>query len=341
MQCYQPNPLKLKATFLTRKAHMTEKPQPSEPCSLVHKLEEAAVATAVAVMQHRAGVRGGPASAWAAADVVPSVEAQAALQVSLPPTCLEQPCAEAHTTQKPKFNEQCTLAPKLEEAAVAAAALSQRRAGAGGGPAGTYAAAGAVPRVEAQAAPQASLLPTRLVQPCAEAPAWTVPVAPAALGPPAPPKPPRPLPPGATTLVVRNIPACFGQERLLQEWPADGSFNFLFLPCNAMESRSKGHAAINFLTYELALAFQRKWHGNYLLETGHTQHLDVAASVVQGARDNLEAFLRKDVKMDECGNVPALFYGTRRVDTEEVLRLMCSEVQQASADMGNFSRISL
>lgn len=178
------------------------------------------------------------------------------------------------------------------------------------------------------------------------APATLQPMAPptpaAEDGLPPPLKPLRPLPPGTTTLVVRNIPARFNQERMLQEWPLDGTFNFLYLPYNALERRPKGYAFINFLTPELALAFQREWHGNYLSETGRTKHLDVAASVVQGVREILETLLVKDFeKLGKRGNLPALFFGTRRVNTEEVLKCMWLDLERSRMDYSSFPRISL
>lgn len=46
-----------------------------------------------------------------------------------------------------------------------------------------------------------------------------------------------------TTLMVRNIPVLYTQEMLLEEWPSDGSWDFLYLP------RSNSGAGRFNLTY--------------------------------------------------------------------------------------------
>lgn len=125
----------------------------------------------------------------------------------------------------------------------------------------------------------------------------------------------------------------------------DGTFNFLYLPYHPTSGSSgkwpKGYAFINFLKPELALAFQEKWHGQCLSTTGRTKPLVIAAAPLQGVEDNLKELLGKDfMKLSRTNNLPALFYGTLRVNTEAILCMMRSERKQASTD-ANFSRISL
>lgn len=138
------------------------------------------------------------------------------------------------------------------------------------------------------------------------------------------PPPARPVPPGTTTLLVRNIPPRFDQERLLQQWPADGTFDLLYLPYHPTSKKwPRGYAFINFVTPKLAVAFQQRWHGHYL---SRDKRLVIVPAPLQGVDDNLEVLLRKDfMKLGKQGNLPALFEGTRRADTVAILRTMRSE----------------
>merc|ERR1719362_1879674 len=47
----------------------------------------------------------------------------------------------------------------------------------------------------------------------------------------------RDMPPGATTIMIRNIPATYTQEHLLREWVPDGTFNLFYAPCNGRNMR--------------------------------------------------------------------------------------------------------
>lgn len=91
----------------------------------------------------------------------------------------------------------------------------------------------------------------------------------------------RPLPPGTVTLVVRNIPARYNKEKLLEEWVPDGSYNLLHLPFNVTSKRTCGYAFINFVSHEEASKFQETMHGTHLPE-GSKKHLDVSAAEAQG-----------------------------------------------------------
>lgn len=226
----------------------------------------------------------------------------------------------------------------------AALALKSRHGGAPDGKATSPGATAFVaPPGEPQAVlrgprrPPASPPPTRLARPCGAEPALAVPTS---QGLPAPLKPVRPLPPCTTTLLVRNIPARFNQERLLEVWPTDGTFNFLYLPFHASSARwPAGHAFVNFMAPELALAFQEQWHGHRLcMDSRRTKELKITAAPVQGVCDNLEVLLRRDfAKLGKQANLPALFYGTCRVNTKEVLRIMHSDRKRASAELINYS----
>mmetsp|Transcript_142771 Transcript_142771/g.397693 ORF Transcript_142771/g.397693 Transcript_142771/m.397693 type:complete len:301 (+) Transcript_142771:89-991(+) len=133
-------------------------------------------------------------------------------------------------------------------------------------------------------------------------------------------RPLRPLPGGTTTLVVRNIPAHYNPERLLREWPPDGTYNFLYLPYDSTERRPKGYASLNFVMPAYALAFQRQWHGNHLSHTSRSKHLDIVAAATQGIEGNLKQLESKDItKVVKRGHLPVLFEGNRQMEAEEVL----------------------
>lgn len=131
---------------------------------------------------------------------------------------------------------------------------------------------------------------------------------------------PRALPPGATTLVVRNIPARYTKEKLLLEWPPDGSFDLIHIPYNIDEQRSVGYAFINCVSHEAALAFQTRIHGTYLRQ-GYGKHLDVIAAEVQGLQATLELFgsTRKLQKGLFEELLPALFEGKVQLSSSQVL----------------------
>lgn len=91
----------------------------------------------------------------------------------------------------------------------------------------------------------------------------------------------RELPPGVTTLMVRNIPSRFNVVTLLHEWHDEESFDFLLLPYSIQKQRCCGFAFINFVSPGAALDFQARRHGTYL-RPRQGKHLDVASAVVQG-----------------------------------------------------------
>lgn len=281
-----------------------------------------------------------PLSTWEMASL--SQDAQSYRTTLWTPGVAPSPEGADLRNEKPEWCPHARLC-QLQAAAVAAAHV-QNSAVSGIKITDGWAAASAVPPGKAWATPEgqcqppdvpsALAPPTRLAQPCASK---RVAESPAARGPPVPPKPPRPLPHGTTTLIVRNIPASVKQDRILQEWRPDGTFNMLYLPW-----RPKGCAIINFLTPELALAFQQQWHGNYLSMTGHTKRLDIAAYASQSVWDILEQLSCEDfTELSKRDNLPALFMGTSRVNVEEVFRRMRLGKQKATPSFHNFQRISL
>eukprot|EP00418_Pyrodinium_bahamense_P012640 CAMPEP_0179110982 /NCGR_PEP_ID=MMETSP0796-20121207/51819_1 /TAXON_ID=73915 /ORGANISM="Pyrodinium bahamense, Strain pbaha01" /LENGTH=582 /DNA_ID=CAMNT_0020809127 /DNA_START=30 /DNA_END=1776 /DNA_ORIENTATION=- len=58
---------------------------------------------------------------------------------------------------------------------------------------------------------------------------------------------------GTTTLTIRNVPGRYTQDRLIEEWGPEYSYDFLYLPHSLRDQRSKGYAFVNFTTHEAAL----------------------------------------------------------------------------------------
>jgi len=126
------------------------------------------------------------------------------------------------------------------------------------------------------------------------------------------------LKPGMTTVAVRNIPARYGIEDLLQKWEPDGSFDFLHLPRQERRTRPLGHAFLNFVSHAYAVDFCRRWHGAEL-KHGQNKALDITAASIQGCRENLASLRRKNICRLHDKHLPALFRGRERLDTRSVL----------------------
>uniref|UniRef100_A0A7S0AMJ7 RRM domain-containing protein n=1 Tax=Pyrodinium bahamense TaxID=73915 RepID=A0A7S0AMJ7_9DINO len=140
------------------------------------------------------------------------------------------------------------------------------------------------------------------------------------------------LPPGTTTLVVRNISARYTQEDILKVWEPDGSYDFISLPFSITEKRPLGFAFINFTSYEDALVFKARWHGQRLVGK---RRLHVSAAAVQGYHANL---LRVGPRLLEIiandSFLPATFCGTERLETRREVQAAldtASEDERAAA----------
>jgi len=123
-----------------------------------------------------------------------------------------------------------------------------------------------------------------------------------------------------TTVIVRNIPAKYDQPTLLMEWPADGSFDMLYLPYNYQAHRTSGYALINFRSHSRAVAFVRRWHQQKLQNHRATKTLDFRWADLQGLQANMHHFKRNKFKRitNVCAQ-PMVFEGTRRLDFREML----------------------
>lgn len=99
-----------------------------------------------------------------------------------------------------------------------------------------------------------------------------------------------------TTWMVRNIPRHYTQDMLLQHWPTDGAYDFLYLPPDQRCDANAGYAFINFRSEDLALDFKANWHRRFLGDVAAPQaRLSIIPADIQGLDANLRQLRRKRV----------------------------------------------
>jgi len=132
--------------------------------------------------------------------------------------------------------------------------------------------------------------------------------------------PMRILPPGVTTIVVRNVPARFSREQLLQFWPPDGTYDLIYLPYSMQKQRRSGLVFINMTSHEEALGFTAKWHGRKIANIVGAKPLHIGVAEVQGFIGNLKHFKDSNVaRMNKEEFLPAAFKGTQKLDLKSLL----------------------
>jgi len=133
-------------------------------------------------------------------------------------------------------------------------------------------------------------------------------------------KPVRVLPPGVTTLVVRNVPARLSQEQLLQLWPPDGTYDLMYVPYSFKKQRRGGLVFINMVSHEAAINFATKWHGNKIPNISGAKRLDIGVADVQGFIGNLKHLKQSKIaRMHNEQFLPVAFQGTQRLDFKPLL----------------------
>jgi len=140
----------------------------------------------------------------------------------------------------------------------------------------------------------------------------------------------RPLQPGDTTLLVRNVPARYSQEQLLEEWELVGDIDLFFLPFRCRGRRTAGYVIINFLSPASADAFLRRWQGQFLQHTQRARPLEVGRSKIQGFGPSM-LHMANSTAQDSWGMgwLPLVFEGRQRRDAAPIL-LQCSRQAQGS-----------
>jgi len=133
-------------------------------------------------------------------------------------------------------------------------------------------------------------------------------------------KPMRTLPPGVTTIVVRNVPARFTQEQLLQLWPPDGTYDLIYLPYSMKRQSRSGLVFINMVSHEAALSFAATWHGHKIPNVIGAKRLHIGVAEVQGFIGNLKHFKASNIARMRCERfLPVAFKGTQRLDFRSLL----------------------
>jgi len=127
---------------------------------------------------------------------------------------------------------------------------------------------------------------------------------------------------GKTTLVVRNIPARYTQQDLLNAvWVPDGSFDFLFLPHSFKLGHTMGYCFINFSSTSHAQAFHHQWHRAILPGGSRAKPLDIHAARFQGLYENLKYLSTSEVmRIKNPRFHPGVFKGACSVDFKAVVK---------------------
>lgn len=82
------------------------------------------------------------------------------------------------------------------------------------------------------------------------------------------------------------------KAKLLEMWPAEGSYNLLHLPYCHKQQSNTGKAFVNCVSHEAALAFQARWQGVLLGPRGKVKALDIGTAEHQGFNEYLLDLVR-------------------------------------------------
>jgi len=130
----------------------------------------------------------------------------------------------------------------------------------------------------------------------------------------------QPIPPEATTLVVRNLPANLSQDDLLMIWPPDGSWDYFHCPYNLLHRQALGYLFINFTSPAFASAFKARWHGRPFPGEASHKILNVVPAELQGWRALLgRVKIRKLGQFARAGHLPVLLVGGQRLGIPEII----------------------
>lgn len=125
---------------------------------------------------------------------------------------------------------------------------------------------------------------------------------------------------GPTTLMIRNIPSPYTPDGLLQEWPNNGTYDFLYLPYSSRLQRNLTYVFINFTSPQAAQDFKCQWQKMRLFSFGALKPLNVGVADVQGRDENLRQLRKKRLlrtKVKQCQ--PIVFRDGARISLDEAL----------------------
>lgn len=106
------------------------------------------------------------------------------------------------------------------------------------------------------------------------------------------------LPPGTTTVMVRNIPTRFTSVsflRILDECGFRNSFNFFYLPMDFRTGKNMGYCFLNFANFSVTVMFASLFHGRRLRMTTSTKVIEISPSRRQGLLENVALFKASDL----------------------------------------------
>ncbi len=106
---------------------------------------------------------------------------------------------------------------------------------------------------------------------------------------------PEPWPPGATTVIVQNIPSRCSHDTIFRLFTPDGSYDMLCLPYSIKQRRPCGYCFVNFLTPRFAQQFCEYWHGRSV-PFKKDAVLSALPARVQGYEVNLENWKQQGVE---------------------------------------------
>jgi len=128
---------------------------------------------------------------------------------------------------------------------------------------------------------------------------------------------------GATTLVVRNIPAKYSKDMLLQEMPPDGTYDFFYLPFSFKQKKLASYLFLNFKSNAAALAFYSRWHGCSLRAQGPSSKLRIGVAEMQGLEQNVRQLVKRNIeRIKNPKFLPSVFDGLREVPFSEYVEQM-------------------
>lgn len=104
-----------------------------------------------------------------------------------------------------------------------------------------------------------------------------------------------PLPPGTTTVMLRNIPNRYTPEELLEEMLShgfEGCFDFFYLPTDFGTKKNMGYGFLNLRTPALAENFRRTFDRRRLTRYVTQKVLEMSPAVTQGFQANVMKYLK-------------------------------------------------
>lgn len=124
-----------------------------------------------------------------------------------------------------------------------------------------------------------------------------------------------------TTLMVRNMPVMCTQDTLLEEWPIDGTWDFMYLPHSCGGQVNLSYAFINFITPAHAQAFKARWQKRKLAHFDDTKKLlNVSFADVQGLEANLMQIKKKRVgRIRRRQGQPIIIQDGQQIPLEDAL----------------------